>query len=137
MHAWVLDCTFLQYLHEIYIFYKTLGKAKAQCKSDEINIIMGDLNARAGRGQDGKAVGEFGAEERNERGDRWVEWCEADKMVIMNTWFKEHPKKIYTWKIPGDRLRNQIDYLSINHRFQRAVKQRHFQVLTVGVIMFQ
>ena len=43
-------------------------------------------------------------------------------MVIMNTWFKEHPRRIYTWKSPGDRSRNQIDYISINHRFKRAVK---------------
>ena len=42
-------------------------------------------------------------------------------MVIMNTWFKKHPQRIYTWKSTGDRSRNQIDYISINHRFTRAV----------------
>ena len=40
----------------------------------------------------------------------------------MNAWFKEHPRRLYTWKSPGDRSRNQIDYISINHRFKRAVK---------------
>jgi len=38
---------------EIDIFYETLEKAKAQYISDEINIIMGDLNAKVGREQDG------------------------------------------------------------------------------------
>ena len=70
---------------EIDIFYETLGNAKTQCESDEINIIMGDLNAKVEHGQDGKIVGEFGVGERNERGDRWVEWCFAKNMVIMNT----------------------------------------------------
>ena len=70
---------------EIDIFYETLEEAKAQCKSDEINIIMGDLNAKVGHGQDGMTVGEFGVEKKNEHGDRWVEWCEANNMVIMNT----------------------------------------------------
>ena len=45
---------------------------------------MADLNAKVGRGQEGKTVGEFGVGKRNELGDRWVEWCEAN-MVIMNT----------------------------------------------------
>jgi len=58
---------------EIDIFYETLEKAKAQCKSYEINIIMGDLNAKVEHGQDGKTVGKFGVRERNEHGDRWVE----------------------------------------------------------------
>ena len=83
---------------------------------------MGDLNAKVGQGQDGKTVGEFGLGERNERGDRWVQWCEANNMVITNTWFKEHPRRIYTWKSPGDRTRNQIDFITINDRFRRAVK---------------
>ena len=39
---------------DIDIFYETLEKAKAQCKSDEINIIMGDLNAKVRHGQDSK-----------------------------------------------------------------------------------
>ena len=54
---------------EIDIFYETLENAKAQCKSDEINIIMGDLNAKVEHGQDSKTVGEFGVGERIERGD--------------------------------------------------------------------
>ncbi len=108
---------------EIDAFYETLQEAKAQCKSDEINIVMGDLNAKVGEGQDGKTVGQHGIDERNERGDKWVHWCENNDMVIMNTWFKEHPRRIYTWKSPGDIIRNQIDYIAINGRFKRAVKQ--------------
>ena len=44
-------------------------------------------------------------------------------MVITNTWFKEHPRRVYTWKSPGDIVRNQIDYIAINIRFIRALKQ--------------
>ena len=43
-------------------------------------------------------------------------------MVTMNTWFKEHPRRLYTWKSPGDHSRNQIDYIAINSQFKRAIK---------------
>ena len=84
---------------------------------------MGDMNAKVGRGRYGRTVGSYGIGDRNERGTRWIEWCEAKGMFIVNTWFKEHPRRIYTWKSPGDRARNQIDYITINERFKRGIKQ--------------
>ena len=41
-------------------FYQKLDKARAQAKSHEINLVMGDLNARIGQGRDGSLVGSFG-----------------------------------------------------------------------------
>ena len=70
---------------------------------------MGDLNAKVGGGRSGEAVGNFGLGVRNERGDKWVEWCESWNQVIMNTTFRHHPRFLYTWKITGDRYLNQID----------------------------
>ena len=63
---------------------------------------------------DGRTVGPHGTGERNECGEKWVPWCDSKNMVIMNTWFKEHPRRLYTWKSPGDHSRNQIDYIAIN-----------------------
>ena len=108
---------------EIEGFYEKMEEAKSQCKSNEITIIMGDINAKVGKGSDGKTVGPFGLGERNERGDRWVQWCHANDLVIINTWFKQHPRRTYTWKSPGDLTRNQIDFIVINERFKRAAKQ--------------
>ena len=41
----------------------------------------------------------------------------------MNTCFKHHPRHLYTWKSPGDRARNQIDYITINKRFRNCITQ--------------
>ena len=68
-------------------------------------------------------VGNFGLGERNERGDKWVEWCESWDQVIINTWFRSHARHLYTWKSLGDRARNQIDYVSINKRFRNSMTQ--------------
>ena len=42
--------------------------------------------------------------------------------MITNTWLKQHPRNLYTWRSPGDKYRNQIDYITINSRFRNAIK---------------
>ena len=81
---------------------------------------MGDLNAKVGSESD-EVTGPFGLGERNERGDRWVEWCKENNQVIANTFYRQHPRFLYTWKSPGDLTRNQIDYIAISRRFRNAV----------------
>ena len=99
---------------EIDAFYETLEEAKSQCKPNEVNIIIGDLNAKVSSETDGRTVGPHGTGERNEHGEKWVQWCDSKNIIIMNTWFKEHPRRLYVWKSPGDCSRNQIDYTAIN-----------------------
>ena len=106
---------------ELEEFYQELDKARQQCKPHEVTVIMGDLNAKVGNGREGEIVGDFGLGRRNERGDRWVEWCTEQTQVIMNTWFRKHVRHLYTWKSPGDQYRNQIDYITFNARFRNAV----------------
>ena len=60
---------------------------------------------------------------RNERGDMWVDWCMKHDHEIMNTWFQQQKRHLYTWKSPGDGVRNQIDYITINKRFRNSILQ--------------
>ena len=41
----------------------------------------------------------------------------------MNTWFQHHQRHLYTWKSPGDGVRNQIDYITMNKMFRNAITQ--------------
>ena len=102
-------------------FYCDIMKAKQQCKPHDVTLVMGDLNAKLGQGREGDMVGPYGLGERNERGDTWAEWCEENEQVVLNTWFRQPPRRLWTWMSPGDRYRNQIDYITINRRFRRAV----------------
>ena len=87
--------------------------AKSQCKSQDIVIVMGDFNAKVG---DLMALAN-----RNERGEKIIEWAKSHGMIIGNTWFEQHPRRLWTWKSPGDNTRNQIDYILINSRFRNAL----------------
>ena len=104
-------------------FYEEIDSAVAQCKSQDIIFVMGDFNAKVGEGQEGNTVGPHGLGERNDRGDALISWCKSNETAIMNTWFKNHKRRKYTWVSPNSQTRNQIDYIMINQRFRNAVKQ--------------
>ena len=58
----------------------------------------------------------------NERGEKLIEWCKANDFTVTNTWFKNHPRRQWTWMSPGDRTRNKIDYILIQNRFRNSIK---------------
>ena len=62
---------------DIKALYEQVDSARSQCKPEEITLVVGDLNAKVGRGRSGKVFGNYRLGQRNERGDRWVEWCES------------------------------------------------------------
>ena len=67
-------------------------------------------------------VGPWGIGEANERGEELIEWCKANDFMISNTWFQNHPRRQWTWKSPGDNVRNKIDFILVENRFKNAVK---------------
>ena len=105
-------------------FYSDLDKALKEVKSRDYLIILGDFNAKIGEGRDGSSVGPFGLGDRNERGDRLLEFAEEHRLTITNTWFQHHPSKLYTWISPQDGeslVRNQIDYILVKQRYKRSI----------------
>lgn len=111
---------------EIEKFYDTIKSVTDKIKKKDITIIMGDLNAKVGQGREDKVVGDFGLGIRNERGDRFVEFCRDNNLCIMNTFYKLPKRRLYTWKHPSDSpekpVRNQIDYITINERYRNSVQ---------------
>ena len=83
---------------------------------------MGDLNAKVGNERYGDVTGKYGLGIGNERGQIRVDWCNANNQVTSHTWFKDHPRRRWTWKSPGGNFRNQIDYITINKRCRNTMK---------------
>src|SRR6478609_9737692 len=81
---------------------------------------MGDFNAVVGESKEDRVVEKFGLEKRNDRGERLIEFCKSQNLVITNTWF-EQEKRRYTWKSPGDLRRYQIDYILVRQRYWNSV----------------
>ena len=80
---------------------------------------MGDLNAKVGNVRVGNTVASFSLGIKNDT--RLVEFCQENDLVIANTWFKQHPRRLWTWEMPGDRAKNQIDYICILQRYRNGL----------------
>ncbi|GFS28073.1 endonuclease-reverse transcriptase [Elysia marginata] len=88
----------------------------------EVCIIMGDFNAKVGEGLELESgIDPFGLGERNERGEMLACFCQANGMTTTNTCFKQHPRRRYTLIQPGDRARNQSDYILITNEWKTTV----------------
>lgn len=103
-------------------FYQKLNRARGQCNEHLGIMVTGDPNAKVGHGRTKDIVGPYRLGRRNDRGDKFVDWCLEKKQVITNTWFKHHPRHLWTLKSPRDRARNQVDFITINKRYRNAVK---------------
>ena len=60
-------------------------------------IIIGDFKAKIGaktKEEDFKSMEAFGIEERNERGERLIEFAEEHKLITANTLFQKPQKQI-------------------------------------------
>ncbi|GFO12462.1 craniofacial development protein 2-like protein [Plakobranchus ocellatus] len=102
-------------------FYNDLDTAKTQCKSQDPLIIMGDFNAKVGTDKVDDIVGKHGLGIRNERGEKLIEWCQTNNIIVGNTWFQQPPRRKWTWKSPVDETRNQVDYMMISKRYRNAL----------------
>ena len=103
-------------------FYEEIQQATNQAKSDKIICMMGDMNAKVGSISHSNIIGNFGLGDKNYTGERLIQFCEQNQLMIRNTWFQQPPQKLYTWKSLGDTARNQIDCIMINQRFRNSIK---------------
>ncbi|KAL4149828.1 hypothetical protein QTP88_003684 [Uroleucon formosanum] len=109
--------------NEIEDMYAGLEELCKLTKGSDNLIIIGDWNAVVGEGADGQVVGAYGLGTRNERGDRLIDYCKQYDLVITNTYQNIHRRKRYTWKMPGDIGRYQIDYILVRKRFRNQVRR--------------
>ena len=61
---------------------------------------MGDCNAKVESQEIPGVTGKFGLGEQNEAGQRLIEFCQEKALVIANTLFQQHKRRLYTWTSP-------------------------------------
>ena len=78
--------------------------------------IIGDWNAKAESQKIPGVTGKFGLGVWNEAGQRLIEFCQENALVIANTLFQQHKRRLYTWTSPDGQHRNQTDYILCSQR---------------------
>ena len=76
--------------------YQEIQSDIKYAKSDEVICIMGDLNAKVGDERCQNIVGVHDLGRRNKRGERLIQFCQENKLLIANTWFQQPVRKLYT-----------------------------------------
>ena len=63
----------------------------------DVLFIIGDWNAKVGSQETPGVTGKFGLRMRNEAGQRLIEFCQENALVIANSLFQQHKRRLYTW----------------------------------------
>ena len=66
----------------------------------DVLFIIGDWNAKVGSQGTSGVTGKFGHGVQNEAGQRLIEFCQENTLVIANTPFQQHKRRLYTGTSP-------------------------------------
>ena len=67
---------------------------------------MGEWNAKVGSQEISGVTGKFGPGVQNEAGQRLIEFCQENALVIANTLLQQHTRRTYKWTAPDGQYRN-------------------------------
>ena len=82
---------------EVEQFYEDLQDLLELTPKKDVVFIIGDWNAKVGSQQTPGVTGKFGLGVLNEAGQRLIEFCQENALVIANTLFQQHQRQLYTW----------------------------------------
>ena len=81
-----------------------------------------DWNAKGGDQETPGVTGKFGLGVQNDTGQRLIDFCQENTLVIANTLFQQHKRRLYTWTSPDGQHWNQIDYILYSQRWRSSIQ---------------
>ena len=81
-------------------FYEDLQDLLELTPKKDVFFITGDWNSKVGSQATPGVTGKFGLGVRNEAGQRLIEFCQENTLVIANTLFQQNKRRRYTWISP-------------------------------------
>ena len=104
---------------EVEWFYEDLQDLLELTPKKDVLFIIGDWNVKVGSQE---TPGKFGLGVQNEAGQRLIEFCQENTLVIANTLFQQHKRRLYMWTSPDGQHQNQIDYILYSRRWRSSKK---------------
>ena len=81
-------------------FYEDLQNLLELTPKKDVLFIIWDWNAKVGSQAIPGVTSKFGFGVQNETGQRLTELCQENALVIANTLFQQHKRRLYTWTCP-------------------------------------
>ena len=107
---------------EVECFHEDLQDLLELTHKKDVLFITGDLNAKVGSQETPGVTGKFGLGVQNEARQRLTEFCQENALVIANTLFQQHKRRLYTWTSPDGQYKNQIDYILYSQRWRNSLQ---------------
>ena len=70
----------------------------------------------------GNTWSNFGLGVQNKAGQRLIEFCQENTLVIANTLFQQHKRRLYPWTSPDGQHQNQTDYILCSQRCRSSIQ---------------
>ena len=93
---------------EIQRFYEDLQDILELTPKKDVLFIIGDWNEKVGSQETSGITGKFGLGVHNEAGQRQIEFWQENALIIANTLFQQHKRRLYTWTSPDGQHQNHI-----------------------------
>ena len=84
----------------------------------DVLFITEDWNSKVESQETPGVTGKFGLGIRNEAGQRLIDFCQENALVIANTLFQKHKRRLYIWTSPDSQHQNQIDYILLQPKME-------------------
>ena len=81
-------------------FYENLQYLLELTLKKDVLFIIEDWNAKVRSQETPRETGKFGLGIQNEAGQRLIEFCHENALIIANTLFQQHKRRLYTWTSP-------------------------------------
>ena len=89
---------------EVEQFYEDVKDVLELTPKKDVLFIIGDWNAKVGSQETPGVTGKFGLGVQNEAGQRLIEFCQENALVIANTLFQQHKRTLHMditrWSTP-------------------------------------
>ena len=106
---------------EVERFYEDLQDFLELTPPKDVLCIIGDWNAKVGSQETPGVTGKFGLGVQNEAGERLIDLSQENALIIANTFFQQHQRRIYTWTSSDGQRRNQIDYILCSQSWKSSI----------------
>ena len=107
---------------EVEWFYEDLPDLLELTSKKDVLFLIGDWNAKVGSQETPGVTGKFGLGMQNEAGQRLIEFCQENVLVIANTLLQQHKRSLYTWISQDGQYQNQVNYILCSQRWRSSIQ---------------
>ena len=107
---------------EVERFYEDLQDLPEVTSKRDVHFIIGDWNTTVGSQEIPGVTDKFLLGVQNETGQRLTPFRQENTLVIANTLFQQHKRRLYTWTSPDGQYQNETDYILYSWRWRNSIQ---------------